>query len=184
MYAIFSLEKVWQSHDFMHIFSIHPSQKLSQCRASDVKVTAKAWTLWGWNYRSDVDLNIDVDLPKSMFGPFAKFSLRLFSNQSLLFLIFVFFFFRQPTVRRLKLQDLGQIYTFFWNQQVLCSQGVGKQICRKRAPDLYWFITYFLIGPLCLVSFLKFCLQLSNILRLNVCWDSMQQLSTLDSLKQ
>ena len=42
VYAIFSLEKVWQSHDFMHIFSIHPSQKLSQCRASDVKVTAKA----------------------------------------------------------------------------------------------------------------------------------------------
>ena len=34
-----------------------------------------------------------------------------------------------------------------------------QQVNNKRAPDLGWFNTYSLFGPLCFVSFFKFCLR-------------------------
>ena len=53
-----------------------------------IKVTARVWTLWGRNCRSDVDLNVDVDLPQKYMW-FTKFSQGLVSE-------FFFFVFCRP----------------------------------------------------------------------------------------
>ena len=49
--------------------------------------------------------------------------------------------------------------TICWSRQVFSPKQHWRKVDDKRAPDLGWFIRYSLFGPLCCVSFIKFCLH-------------------------
>ena len=50
-----------------------------------------------------------------------------------------------------------------WKPSRLVHPNSQEQVSHKRAPDLAWFNSYSLFGPLCFVSFFKFCLHVD-------CW--------------
>ena len=60
-----------------------------------IKVTAKVWTLWGQNCCNDMDLNVDVDLPKNMcvcskYIVHQLFPETSFQSDSSFFCLFIF----------------------------------------------------------------------------------------------
>ena len=65
-----------------------------------------------------------------------------------------------------------KMYTFCWTHRVVLTREAVKQVSYKRAPDLVWIGSYSLFGPLCSVSFFKFCLHPGSLtiwLLLSVC---------------
>ena len=175
MYAIFSLEKVWQSHDFMHIFT-HRRNFYNGLRCGlhfIIKVTAKVWTLWGQNCCNDMDLNVDylnvdVDLPKNMCVCSKYIVHQIFPETS----------FQSDSCFFLSLSFLDSSQQWADLHAVDCNCKTEDRCTRffetngffhptsretDQPQDGPGFIRYSLIGPLCSLSFLKFCLHLGAL---------------------